>query len=84
VRTTKCLNKYVPGRTSAEWFADNKEHISAYRKNYAIVNKDKLTLKAKITFVCECGSICQVGEKGRHQKSKKHLAQVANLLMKRV
>ena len=75
VRTLKCVNKYIPGRTAAEWFAENKEHSANYNKNYAIVNKERMYLNVKRNLVeCECGKVCQEHGLSKHRRSDQHLA----------
>jgi hypothetical protein len=78
VRSMKCVNKYIPGHTAIEWVAENKEHIAKYQKDYYLIHKERILLNSKKTFNCQCGSICQVIEKRRHQRSKKHLAYETN------
>jgi hypothetical protein len=52
------MNIQVPNRTLQEYLDDNKTIISE---------------KAKKTYICDCGSICRIGEKSRHNKTIKHL-----------
>ena len=53
IKNNECVNKYIPGRTIAEWYEDNKDKIKEYYKNnrdnikkqvqeYQINNKDKI------------------------------------------
>jgi hypothetical protein len=77
IRTMKCVNKYIPNRTEKDWVADNKEHLSNYRKNYKIANIEHMTMLSKITYDCECGVNILKDGKRRHYRSKMHLRFVA-------
>jgi len=61
VKSNKCLNKNVPGRTAKEWYRDE-----AYYEN----NKEKLNKK----FNCECGGKHTFQNKLTHFKTNKHIA----------
>ncbi len=65
IRTLKCINKYVPHQTVAEYYEKNKDIMSAKRK-------------AK-RYTCECGSEIRVCCKIGHCKSKKHMDFIANI-----
>jgi hypothetical protein len=41
------LNKTIPGRTNAEWRADNKEYIFSAKKKYRDENKEKIAEKKR-------------------------------------
>ena len=78
IRTLKCVNKCVPGRTRIEYRADNREYILNDKKNYRAANRESIALNRKIPFECECGSICRKEDKTRHYRTDKHLEYVAN------
>ena len=40
-----CVNKIVPGRTSTEYYQENKEKIKEYGAEYRIKNKEELSKK---------------------------------------
>ena len=51
IKNNECVNKYIPGRTIAEWYEDNKdkikeyqeankEHKKEYNKEYSTKNKE--------------------------------------------
>ena len=49
IENNDCINKYIPSRTSQEYYQDNKEKFSEYReanknkiKEYREVNKEKM------------------------------------------
>jgi hypothetical protein len=84
-----CINKYIPTRTDKEYCNDNKEKIAErkkeYRqkninlilendKKYKQLNKEKLKEIRKQHRECICGSYICIYGKGRHEKTKKHLA----------
>ena len=78
IRTMKCVNKIIPDRTLIEYRADNREHNINIKRIYYESNQDMILLKKKITCECECGSIHQKDAIGRHLRTDKHLAYVAN------
>jgi group I intron endonuclease len=50
----------------------DKDKIALRGKIYYNKNKDKIAEKAKLKFICECGTICGISDKNRHFKSIKH------------
>lgn len=42
-------------------------------------HKEEILKKMKIKFTCECGTICNIGDKSRHNKSKKHQDYINNI-----
>ena len=42
IETMVCVNKYIPGRTDAEYYQDNKEEFSKKMKEYHLKNIDKI------------------------------------------
>jgi hypothetical protein len=69
IRTVKCVNKYIPNRTNAEYYQEKKDEISKKQKQYYLDNMDKL----KRPFICQCGKECKNNNKTRHFKSISHL-----------
>ena len=47
VEQIECVNKYIPGRTNAEYNIDKKAEISANKKEYYIENKAKISIYKK-------------------------------------
>ena len=45
--TYNCINKCIAGRTTKEYYEDNKEKINEYKKEYREQNKEKILEKAK-------------------------------------
>ena len=68
IRTNECVNKYIAGRTRAEWRQDNKQKIQQYEIEYRIDNKQKINEK----FVCECGGNYTSKHKAHHLKTLIH------------
>ena len=58
IRITKCVNKVIPGRTKAEWYADNIVTISA---------------KKSTKIFCECGGKHRRDNKAHHVNTDKHV-----------
>ncbi len=48
IKSNKCINKVIPGRTIKEYCNDNKEIITEKRKIYVSKNKDAIQEKQKI------------------------------------
>tara|TARA_R110000851_G_scaffold147848_1_gene287922 strand:+ start:28 stop:663 length:636 start_codon:yes stop_codon:yes gene_type:complete len=42
IETMVCVNKYIPGRTDAEYYQDKKEHYQKKSKEYKLKNNDKI------------------------------------------
>ena len=57
---------------------DKKERCERSKKFYE-EHKEECLKKMKIKFTCECGTICNKGDKARHNKSKKHQDYINNI-----
>jgi hypothetical protein len=88
IRSNKCLNKHIAGRTRKEYYQDNKEKIAEkdkkyrennkehkkdYEKNYYQNNKELIAEKKKVKVTCECGCIINKGDLAKHKKTPKHI-----------
>ena len=84
IEHNECTNKNVPGRTTKEYYIDNKNKILEHKKDYYNDNKEKIKASARTNnelnknklkekFACSCGSIIRFSDKARHQKSQKHI-----------
>lgn len=40
IRSTRCVNKFIPGRTKKQYYEDHKEKIDKYQKQYKEDNKE--------------------------------------------
>jgi hypothetical protein len=47
IRATRCVNKNIAGRTTKEYYKDNKEQILLKSKKYAETHKEQKALRAK-------------------------------------
>ena len=83
IKSVKCVNKYIPGRTNTEYYLDNKEEINLKKKEYRENNKEKIKLKNKKyreeklgkiheKSICQCGGSYTHIHKSCHFKSIKH------------
>ena len=52
----------------------NAEAISEKKKVRREANKEVIKEKGSIQYTCECGSICRVSDKARHERTQKHQA----------
>jgi len=50
IRTLKCVNKCISGRTRHDYYLDNEDKIKEYRKEYQNVNKETIAMKDKIKY----------------------------------
>ena len=69
IKSNNCVNKRIETNTHQQstqnWRDNNKEYIAEQSKIYYQKVKDK-------TIVCECGRTIKLGDKARHQRSKRH------------
>jgi hypothetical protein len=42
IEGNECVNKRIPGRKRAEWYAENREKCAAYSKEYHVIHKKRL------------------------------------------
>ena len=70
IETLECVNLVIPGRTKQEWENENIDKIKLCKKKCYENAKEK---RSEV-IECDCGSIFQMCEKPRHNKSKKHQA----------
>lgn len=86
--TDKCVNKLIPGRSNAEYYNDNRQHLLSYKKKYRELKRDEIIayksqyrlLKKEFIqrkmcqrYECTCGSTIRWADKAEHFRSKKHL-----------
>lgn len=70
-----CVNTHLTGtgltayQQQKEWRKMNKMKISEWNKQYRMENREKMSQK----FECICGSKYSYGNKGKHEKTKKHM-----------
>ena len=68
IRTLKCVNKLIAGRTKKE-----------YGQIYYLANRERLSEGNKIKFVCQCGSECRKSYKSSHCRTIKHQTYLSSL-----
>ena len=84
IRSMKCINKEIAGRTMDEWREDNKDKIKIQKREYYETNKEivkeytkeyreKNKNKINRQYECECGGKYTQPHKSQHLKTKKHL-----------
>lgn len=76
IRNNVCVNIVVPGRTPAEWCIDNKEKVKGYKAQYYKNNKGN--------FTCECGAVINKCGKTRHEKTKKHMDYIKEIIVEKI
>ena len=64
IENNECLNKCIPGRTVKQYYNDNK---------------DKINIKKKERFDCQCGGQYTYNNKSRHLKYDIHLNYLESL-----
>jgi hypothetical protein len=73
IRTLKCVNKCIVGRTEKEYYNDNKTNILKQRKDYYNNNRQQKLEKAKEICICNiCNCNYTRHNKLRHERSQKH------------
>ena len=73
------VNKSIPNRTRDEYYEDNREEIKAKDRNRYFENKIEICAKRSVISLCICGCTYTHNHKARHEKSKMHLKQVAQI-----
>jgi mRNA degradation ribonuclease J1/J2 len=62
-----------------EYAQINKEKIAEKAKEWREANKEQIAEKGKEKFECNCGSICRLSDKSRHERSLKHQEYLSSL-----
>ena len=52
----------------------HKEELAEKKKVYNETHKEELAEKKRKTYECSCGSILQISDKAKHEKTKKHIS----------
>ena len=74
IRTLKCVNRCIVGRTNKEYKNDNKETITEQNKQYYHNNIDKIKLLKNQICLCDiCNCNYTKTNKSNHEKTQKHL-----------
>jgi hypothetical protein len=84
-KRTTCINKYIAGRSSKEYYQDNKEEIRkkrcpAYHSKWYYANKGRwkgyaatASVRKKEKVTCECGRELTRGALRKHRQSQFHI-----------
>jgi hypothetical protein len=72
IENNECVNKYIPNRTTKEYYEDNKDIVKLYNKQYQQDNKEKIAKHKSEIIVCECGKTYTQNHKARHFKTLNH------------
>ena len=72
------VNKYVTGRTDAEYYQDNNDKIKELHSQYRQNNRNLINENAKQKHICLCGGKFSQCHKARHEKTKKHQNYINN------
>ena len=67
-----CVNRYVAGRTQAEWYQDNFERKKQYETEYRENNEKKIKERKSIRVICECGMNVNKDDIARHRRTIRH------------
>ena len=85
IKSMKCVNKAVAGRSQKEYKLDNREKLSEKQHLYYIENKEKETKRFKeyriansFKVACPCGSSIVKHHFSTHIKSQKHKTYLQN------
>ena len=83
IKNTDCVNKYIPQRSSKQYYNDNYDFCREQRKLYGQLHKEEIKeynqrrwQEKKHIFLerklCECGRYYQQSHRSRHIKSEIH------------
>jgi len=72
IKSIKCVNKNIAGRTVNEWYQDNKTVKLAYQIRYYQTNIDRIKEHKNHKTKCDCDGSYTRSNKATHMKSKKH------------
>ena len=71
--TENCVNKYIAGRTHAEYRHDNREKLLAKMKQYHQDNRGDILAKKNEKYYCPCSGKYTLVNRSTHFRTKKHL-----------
>ena len=71
------VNKDKNREQKKEYRALNVNKISEWHKSNYKLNKDKIKERQSQPYTCECGSVCRIGDKTKHFKTKRHQSFIA-------
>ena len=62
------------------FYQNHKDKIQIYKAQFYQKHADEINAKRAVKFECGCGSIFRIGDKARHETTKKHQKYLANLI----
>ena len=74
IRSMKCVNKYVAGRTHAEHYEDNKEMIQTYQREWRAANKEMIQTYKREWYAANKERVAYV-EKEEKERKKEEIAE---------
>jgi hypothetical protein len=74
IRTTpNAVNKIVVGRSTKEYYQDNKEALQQKKRQYGEANRESIRIWSNTKCTCDvCGGKFTNANKAQHLRSKKH------------
>lgn len=72
IRTNKCVNRTVAGRTPQDYREENRQLINTKARMYRETNAQIIKQKKAIKHQCECGGNYTQDNKSVHMRTKKH------------
>ncbi len=81
IKTSQCVNKYIPCRTDKEYRMDNRTAILKKHTDFYHTNLEREREKKRAVHTCVCGSTYTYTNKSTHVKAKHHLEYIANQVL---
>jgi len=72
IKSMKCVNKTMPGRTKTQYNIDNREVNRVKALEFYHKHKERITEKQKVKHNCDCGGKYTTKGKAPHIRSKLH------------
>jgi hypothetical protein len=72
IRAMDCVNKYIAGRTKAEYRQNNRQRLNEYNRQYRQNNRQTIKKQQSQKKECICGRICSLSNFSTHLKTKTH------------
>jgi hypothetical protein len=57
-----------------QYYKEHVDEIRVKRAQYYQKHADEIKAEMAVKYECECGSVCRIGDKAKHEKTKKHQA----------
>jgi hypothetical protein len=79
IRSLKCVNKVILGRTKAMYREENRDYLIKKENEYYQKNKIDINERRSQLAICECGCSISKYNFAKHKKSQKHINLVSTL-----